>query len=73
MNALRGIWSAAVKDLEKVVGTDPEWMDPHVELAALYYRLNRPQDGAREKQIVDRLAEEQRPSQRAAGLNPQTP
>ena len=51
---------AAVKDLEKVVRAEPEWIEPHVELAALYYRLNRPEDGAREKQIVDRLAEEQR-------------
>jgi len=33
----------------------------HVELAALYYRVNRPEDGAREKKIVDRLTEEERP------------
>jgi len=59
----QGRVEAAVKDLETVVGKDPKWMDPHVELAALYYRLNRPQDGAREKQIVDRLASEQRNSE----------
>jgi hypothetical protein len=35
-------------------------MVPRVELAALYYRLNRPEDGAREKKIVDRVREEER-------------
>jgi len=55
------------------VGKDAQWMDPHVELAALYYRLNRPQDGAREKQIVDRLANEQRTSSKGRDVNPQTP
>jgi len=63
----------AVKDLEKVVGAEPEWIEPHVELAALYYRLNRPEDGAREKQIVDRLAEEQRRQSKLHVLTPRTP
>jgi len=55
------------------VGKDPKWLDPHVELAALYYRLNRPQDGAREKLIVDRLASEQRTQSKGREVNPQTP
>ncbi len=69
----QGHMEAAVKDLEKVVGTDPQWLEPHVELAALYYRLNRPQDGAKEKQIVDRLASEQRILSNGRAVNPQTP
>jgi tetratricopeptide (TPR) repeat protein len=69
----QGHMEAAVRDLEKVAGKDPQWMDPHVELAALYYRLSRPQDGAREKQIVDRLANEQRTSSKGRDVNPQTP
>ncbi len=56
----QGQVDAAVKDLERVVQGEPQWIPPHVELAALYYRLNRPEDGAREKQIVDRLTEDQR-------------
>jgi hypothetical protein len=44
-------------------------MPPHVELAALYYRLKRPEEGAREKQIVDRLAEEQRQRQSKPDIN----
>jgi tetratricopeptide (TPR) repeat protein len=51
-----GQLDAAVKDLEKVVRNDPGWLPPHIELAALYYRLKRPEDGAREKKIVDRLS-----------------
>lgn len=69
----QGRVEAAVKDLETVVGKDPKWLDPHVELAALYYRLNRPQDGAREKLIVDRLASEQRTQSKGREVNPQTP
>jgi Flp pilus assembly protein TadD len=49
----------AVGDLEAVVRRDPNWMQAHVQLAALYYRLNRPQDGLKERQIVDRLSAEQ--------------
>jgi tetratricopeptide (TPR) repeat protein len=53
---------AAVKDFEKVVDADPNWAQPHVELAALYFRLNRQQDGERERAIFDRLtAEQQKP------------
>ena len=52
----------AVKDFEKVVHADPNWAQPHVELAALYFRLNRQEDGDRERAIFDRLtAEQQKP------------
>ena len=70
----QGQMDAAVEDLEKVVRAEPEWIPAHVELAALYYRLKRPEDGAREKQIVDRLAEEHRQRQlQLHVLNPRTP
>jgi tetratricopeptide (TPR) repeat protein len=46
---------AAVMDLETVVHQNPDWLQPHIELSALYFRLNRPEDGAKEKAIVDRL------------------
>jgi hypothetical protein len=38
--------------------SDPDWLEPHVELATLY-RLHRPDDGAKERQIVDRLTAKQ--------------
>jgi tetratricopeptide (TPR) repeat protein len=54
-----GQYETAAQDLEKLVKDDPKWLDPHVELASLYYRLHRPEDGAKERQIVERLAAEQ--------------
>jgi tetratricopeptide (TPR) repeat protein len=54
-----GQYQAAADQMEKVVADDPQWLDPHVELATLYYRLHRPADGARERQIVDKLTTQQ--------------
>ncbi len=45
----------AVTDLETVVKHDPNWLEAHVKLAALYYKLHRPADGLKERQIVERL------------------
>jgi tetratricopeptide (TPR) repeat protein len=53
---------AALKDMEQVVHDDPNWAQPHVELAALYFKLNRQADGERERAVFDRLtAEQQKP------------
>ncbi len=56
----QGQIETAVKDFEKVAQAIPEWLPPHVQLTALYFRLKRPEDGAREKNIVDQLTEEER-------------
>ena len=50
---------AAARDMEKVVRTDPKWAQPHVELAALYFRLNRQEEGEKERATYDRLTAEQ--------------
>lgn len=50
-----GQLQAAAEDLEKLVQDDPTWLEPHVELASLYYRLHRSADGAKERAIVDKL------------------
>lgn len=55
-----GDLDSAVTDLEKVVRGDPNWLEPHVELASLYYKLHRQADGLKERQIVDRLSAEER-------------
>ncbi len=55
-----GNLSAALKDLEAIERKNPQWLPPHVELSALYYRLQRPNDGDREKDIVNRLRTEER-------------
>jgi tetratricopeptide (TPR) repeat protein len=46
---------AALRYLEEVVRESPDWLQPHAELSALYYHLNRKEDGEKQKQIVDRL------------------
>ena len=51
----RGDIEAAVRNFEKVIAAEPDWLRPHIELAALYYRLNRPEDGQKERAIVDKM------------------
>ncbi|MGA7415732.1 MAG: tetratricopeptide repeat protein [Bryobacteraceae bacterium] len=55
----QGQMDAALKDFERVVKEEPNWLQPHIELAALYYKVKRPEDGQRERAIVDRLIAEQ--------------
>jgi tetratricopeptide (TPR) repeat protein len=59
LQSTSGQYQAAADQLEKVVKTDPDWLEPHIELASLYYRLKRPDDGRKERQIVDRLTAQQ--------------
>ncbi len=68
VESAQGNSAAAVSELERVVREDPEWLPPHVELAALYFKLKRPEDGARERKIVDRLSAEARERQTASPL-----
>jgi Flp pilus assembly protein TadD len=59
LESAEGHPEAAAADLEKVIQADPNWLDAHVQLAALYYKLRRPADGLRQRQIVERLTAEQ--------------
>jgi len=52
---MTGKYAEAATTLEELEKGDPKWLDPHVELAALYYKLHRPDDGQRERDIVNRL------------------
>jgi len=45
----------AAKDLEDLEKSYPNWLQPHVELAVVYYRLKRPADGMKERDIVASL------------------
>lgn len=49
----------AAKILEGLVKSNPDWLQPHIELATVYYRLQRPEDGARERAIVEKLKAQQ--------------
>jgi tetratricopeptide (TPR) repeat protein len=44
--------------LESLVKEYPQFTEAHVSLALAYYRLNRPEDGKRERQIVLKLTAE---------------
>jgi tetratricopeptide (TPR) repeat protein len=66
LKSTSGQEDAAAQKLEKLVQEDPNWLAPHVELAALYYKLHRPEDGARERKIVERLTA----AQQAKGPQP---
>jgi tetratricopeptide (TPR) repeat protein len=54
-----GDYKAAAANLQRLEKSNPSWMQPHVELAVVYYHLNRPADGMRERQIVAKLAAKQ--------------
>jgi tetratricopeptide (TPR) repeat protein len=70
----QGQAQVALKNVEAVALAIPEWLPRHVELAALYFKLKRPEDGAREKQIVDRITEEECLTKTKSGvISPQLP
>jgi len=45
----------ARQELERIVQRSPDFVEAHVQLATVYYRLKRKEDGDRERAIVDRL------------------
>ena len=59
LNSMEGNNADAAATLEDLVKSDPKWLDAHVELAALYYKLHRPEDGAREREIVQQIEAQQ--------------
>ncbi len=54
-----GQYEEAAGELEAVTKADPDWLEPHVQLATVYYKLHRPEDGAKERAIVDRITAQQ--------------
>jgi Flp pilus assembly protein TadD len=59
LKSTTGDYETAARELELLVKDDPDWLEPHVELANLYYRLHRPEDGAKERQIVETITAKQ--------------
>ena len=49
--------------LEAVAKEYPDFVEAHVLLASVYYRLNRPEDGQRERAIIQKLNAEQQARQ----------
>jgi tetratricopeptide (TPR) repeat protein len=59
LNAMTGKNAEAAAALEELEKADPNWLDPHVELAPIYYKLHRPGDGQRERDIVQQIDAQQ--------------
>lgn len=55
LDAMTGKYDEAAAALESLEKADPNWLDPHVELASIYYKLHRPEDGQRERAIVEQI------------------
>ena len=56
VNKAAGKLPDALKAFEAAEKSSPDWLQPHVQLASLYYRLKRPQDGLRERNLVTHLS-----------------
>jgi tetratricopeptide (TPR) repeat protein len=59
LNGMTGHYAEAVAAIELLEKQDPDWLDPHIQLASLYYKLHRPEDGEREREIVQRIEAQQ--------------
>jgi tetratricopeptide (TPR) repeat protein len=59
----RGLPNEARPLLESVVREHPDFIEAHVLLASVYYRLNRNADGKREQEIIQKLNTEQQNKQ----------
>jgi tetratricopeptide (TPR) repeat protein len=54
-----GDLNRALPALEKVVKEYPDFLEPHVSLAQVYYRLRRKEEGDHEREIVQKLKAQQ--------------
>jgi len=59
LESVMGYYRLAVPKLESLTRENPQWLDPHVELAALYYKLGRKVDGERERATIQRIMKDQ--------------
>ncbi len=59
LNGMTGKYAEAAAALEDMEKADPNWIDPHIDLAAIYYKLHRSEDGQRERDIVQQIEAKQ--------------
>jgi tetratricopeptide (TPR) repeat protein len=64
-------WTEAQRVLEELVKDEPSFVEAHVSLATVYYRLNRKADGDRERAIIQKLNAEGQ-ARAAAGAEKQS-
>lgn len=63
-----GNLKGALSNLQKAEKQRPQWLLPHIELAALYYQMKQPAEGARERKIVDQIRATERERQGATRI-----
>ena len=63
VNIAAGKLSAARTALEGIVVEAPQFVEAHISLATVYYRLNRKADGDREKALANKLTAERQVKQ----------
>ncbi|HXJ94885.1 MAG TPA: tetratricopeptide repeat protein [Terriglobia bacterium] len=68
----KGDFSAAQRELEALVKASPDFLEAHVSLATLYYRLKRKEDGDRERAIVTKLTAEKQARESADAKQAET-
>jgi tetratricopeptide (TPR) repeat protein len=56
---MSGNYAEAATMLEGLVKAEPSWLAPHWELSSVYFKLNRLEEGKREREIVKKLQIEQ--------------
>jgi len=56
---MSGNFAEAATMLEELVKAEPNWLSPHWELSSVYFKLNRQEEGKREREIVKKLQLEQ--------------
>ncbi len=66
----QGKVNEALPELEKLVRDTPDFVEAHVMLATVYYRLKRKADGDREQAIVNKLNAERQAKQPGAQEKP---
>ncbi|HEY8548905.1 MAG TPA: tetratricopeptide repeat protein [Vicinamibacterales bacterium] len=73
IHVARGETETALPLLESIVEEAPQFLEAHVTLATVYYRLKRREDGDRERQIVEKLNREIQAKQPGAVAPNRTP
>jgi tetratricopeptide (TPR) repeat protein len=56
---MSGNYAEAATMLEALVKAEPHWLAPHWELSSVYFKLDRQEEGKREREIVKKLQIEQ--------------
>jgi tetratricopeptide (TPR) repeat protein len=52
---MSGNYAESAAMLEELVKSEPNWLNPHWELSSVYFKLDRQEDGKREREIVKKL------------------